>query len=221
MANIVETEIWSEGIYQIEKSDPVVGGADGISNKQAKQLAARTQWLKKELRSMGVSTEQFDQLLEAVYLGAELDKQGEDFKASWLLDSIKLLLKPYALKEDAVNGYSKLETDERFLAKSTADDAFAKKAESFGFGQKWQDMTSSRTLSTEYTNTSSKPISISIYAVTVVNQDFYLEIDGKIISQFSGTGDYGTVSAVVNPNSKYKVVVTAGAVSKLKWMEYR
>lgn len=46
MANLDETSTgydWNtEGVYQIEKSDPVEGGAEGISNRQARQLAVRT-----------------------------------------------------------------------------------------------------------------------------------------------------------------------------------
>lgn len=46
MANLTETTEYSEGIYRIETTDPVIGGEDGISNKQAKQLANRTSFLK-------------------------------------------------------------------------------------------------------------------------------------------------------------------------------
>lgn len=49
MANVKEDKIWEEGIYQLEVTDPVVGGIDGISNKQAKQLANRTSYLKKQI----------------------------------------------------------------------------------------------------------------------------------------------------------------------------
>lgn len=49
MANLRETAEWVEGIYQIEKTDPVVGGEDGISNRQAKQLGNRTAYLKQEV----------------------------------------------------------------------------------------------------------------------------------------------------------------------------
>lgn len=49
MANLLETDDWAEGIYQIEKNDPVLGGADGIMNKQAKQLGARTKYLRKRV----------------------------------------------------------------------------------------------------------------------------------------------------------------------------
>ncbi len=44
--NITETETYESGIYQIELTDPVIGGEDGIANLQAKQLANRTNWLK-------------------------------------------------------------------------------------------------------------------------------------------------------------------------------
>lgn len=46
MANITEAASWESGVYQIETSDPVLGGANGIANVQAKQLASRTQYLK-------------------------------------------------------------------------------------------------------------------------------------------------------------------------------
>lgn len=46
MANLVETARWEEGVYQFETSDPVMGGPDGVDNRQAKQLANRTVYLK-------------------------------------------------------------------------------------------------------------------------------------------------------------------------------
>lgn len=50
MGQIAENKVnpvWVEDIYQIEMTDPVVGGSEGIANKQAKQLAERTQYLRK------------------------------------------------------------------------------------------------------------------------------------------------------------------------------
>lgn len=46
MANLIEQAVWQEGIYQLETSDPVMGGPDGVDNRQAKQLANRTAYLK-------------------------------------------------------------------------------------------------------------------------------------------------------------------------------
>lgn len=47
MANIEVLEQWDEGIYQLETTDPVQGGADGVDNLPHKNLANRTEWLKK------------------------------------------------------------------------------------------------------------------------------------------------------------------------------
>ena len=49
MANINETTAWAEGIYLIATTDDVIGGADGISNKAATQLACRTGYLKQQI----------------------------------------------------------------------------------------------------------------------------------------------------------------------------
>ncbi|GAK43597.1 bacteriophage tail fiber protein [Tepidicaulis marinus] len=49
MANLPEAATWEGGIYQLELTDPVQGGPDGISNNQAKQLANRTAYLKQEV----------------------------------------------------------------------------------------------------------------------------------------------------------------------------
>jgi hypothetical protein len=46
--NIVENPQWELGIYQLETNDPVMGGAEGIDNLQAKQLANRTAFLKQQ-----------------------------------------------------------------------------------------------------------------------------------------------------------------------------
>ncbi|EHD22661.1 MULTISPECIES: hypothetical protein [Brenneria] len=53
MANLPEKQEWIDGIYQLETSDPVVGGPGGVSNRQAEQLADRTAYLKKEVESTG------------------------------------------------------------------------------------------------------------------------------------------------------------------------
>ncbi|HAG8545692.1 TPA: phage tail protein, partial [Escherichia coli] len=53
MANLPETPQWEEGIYQIEVSDPVLGGPAGISNRQGKQLASRTLYLKQQVEKGG------------------------------------------------------------------------------------------------------------------------------------------------------------------------
>lgn len=47
MASLTEEVKWEDEVYQLETSDLVLGGPDGIDNVQAKQLANRTRYLKK------------------------------------------------------------------------------------------------------------------------------------------------------------------------------
>ncbi|WP_144241839.1 gp53-like domain-containing protein [Pseudomonas chlororaphis] len=49
MADLPEVNEWPVGIYQLETSDPVLGGPEGIDNLQGKQLASRTKWLRDQL----------------------------------------------------------------------------------------------------------------------------------------------------------------------------
>lgn len=49
MATVPETSIFTTGIYQLETTDPVEGGAGGIANQQAEELANRTLYLKNNL----------------------------------------------------------------------------------------------------------------------------------------------------------------------------
>lgn len=46
MANFVEIDQpvydWTKGVYVIERTDPVEGGAEGVSNRQGRELTART-----------------------------------------------------------------------------------------------------------------------------------------------------------------------------------
>lgn len=51
MANVTEITSYDAGIYQLETTDPVLGGVTGIANSQAKGLANRTNWLKSKVNS--------------------------------------------------------------------------------------------------------------------------------------------------------------------------
>lgn len=57
MANVTETARWETGVYQIEKSDKVLGGAEGKVNVQAQQLANRTAYLKQQVESKANKTD--------------------------------------------------------------------------------------------------------------------------------------------------------------------
>lgn len=75
MANITEDADWTAGIYQLEQEDLVVGGPDGIDNLQAKQLAARTNYLKALAEGLGTDKQPIDAMLTALAaLVASADK---------------------------------------------------------------------------------------------------------------------------------------------------
>lgn len=57
MANVTETTRWETGVYQIEKSDKVLGGAEGKVNVQAQQLANRTAYLKQQVETKANKTD--------------------------------------------------------------------------------------------------------------------------------------------------------------------
>lgn len=52
MANLQETATWENGIRQLEVTDPVIGGPDGIDNIAPRQLANRTLFLKGQVDSL-------------------------------------------------------------------------------------------------------------------------------------------------------------------------
>jgi len=56
MANLIETGTYETGVYQIEQTDFVSGGLDGVSNTPTRQLANRTKWLKTKIDSFLAGT---------------------------------------------------------------------------------------------------------------------------------------------------------------------
>lgn len=62
MATLPESSEFTSGIYQIETTDPVLGGVPndatkaGLSNIPAMQLARRTRWLKDVIEAAGINT---------------------------------------------------------------------------------------------------------------------------------------------------------------------
>ncbi|CAI1500778.1 Uncharacterised protein [Serratia quinivorans] len=53
MTTINESARWEKDVYQIKRGDAVAGGRDGVANIQARQLAARTAYLKQEFEVLG------------------------------------------------------------------------------------------------------------------------------------------------------------------------
>ncbi|MGU5699322.1 hypothetical protein ACV1D9_19465 [Aeromonas allosaccharophila] len=74
MANLQETASWDAGIYQIETTDPVLGGANGIANSQAKALANRTLFLKQQIEQLNSGQSTPSWIASQSYVQGELQK---------------------------------------------------------------------------------------------------------------------------------------------------
>ena len=119
MANLRETATWESGIYQLETTDPVVGGVDGISNKQAIQLANRTGYLKSEVEALKSDA------------SAKLASK-RDVSDSYSKGEINALLAPkldavaaeatYMKKTDKIDAYTKAQSDEKYALKTELKD---------------------------------------------------------------------------------------------------
>lgn len=85
---------------------------------------------------------------------------------------------------------------------------------SLGVGQKWQDMTSSRSIGVVYTNTTGKPIQLLLdFVRPSVSWSVNVRIDGVSIN---GAGGY---CPVIPNNATYQVITTG--ISSLSWRELR
>lgn len=121
-----ETAAWESGIYQLETTDPVVGGVDGISNKQAIQLANRTSYLKGKIESLESNSNA--QLVLKRDISDSYSKTQTAALIAPKLDSV-IAEAMYLKKTDKIDAYTKPESDDKFLEKTVADESFALKTE--------------------------------------------------------------------------------------------
>ena len=94
-----------------------------------------------------------------------------------------------------------------------------------GVGQTWQDVTSSRSSGSTYTNNTGKPIMISIIAI---GQDATVQIyiGSLLVARqsdiYDGQSNTSTCSTIVPPGSTYRVISTnARGISIFSWSELR
>ncbi|HDR9512194.1 hypothetical protein C5615_38355 [Burkholderia cepacia] len=73
MADLVEASKWEAGVYQLETSDPVEGGPDGIDNVQARQLGNRTRYLKDQHEGHVAADNPHPQYATIVQMKAAID----------------------------------------------------------------------------------------------------------------------------------------------------
>ena len=99
MANLKEESKWEEGIYQYEITDPLQGGEDGIDNVQGRQLANRTQYLKKKSEAIERNIEDYQR------------QTGET-----IADHTQDVTNPHKVTAAQTGAYSKQETDAKITA---------------------------------------------------------------------------------------------------------
>lgn len=96
---------------------------------------------------------------------------------------------------------------------------------SLGVGQTWQGVTSSRVFGTTYTNSTGKPICVSVLSTIYTNSVNMLEgyVQGVLVARHrhqSGYTEANWISFIVPDGSTYAAVSSAGAAID-KWMELR
>ena len=99
-------------------------------------------------------------------------------------------------------------------------------SEMLGVGQTWQDVTSTRSVGTTYTNTTGKPIQVSVYGVMGgANADALLEIGGRGACRFASgawpVNSHVTLMGVIPLGGAYKVITITGGFTPLAWLELR
>lgn len=72
MANLPETSTFDAGVYQLELTDPVQGGASGVDNKPLRNLANRTRYLYDQLTAMQAAASNYASLNSPQFTGSPL-----------------------------------------------------------------------------------------------------------------------------------------------------
>lgn len=93
-----------------------------------------------------------------------------------------------------------------------------------GYRQSWQDLTTSRTWATTYTNNSGRAIQVSVVVrdPNGGNLSFSLRVSGLIVAQyFLGTGTTATVSAIVPTGAEYRLERQDNNDTIVSWTELR
>lgn len=95
-----------------------------------------------------------------------------------------------------------------------------------GTDQTWQNVTGSRAFATDYTNTTGRPIQVTIEALNVINATFaFLEpvVGGVILAKGRSILNQSAayVSFIVPPGAVYRANNTGTALTLVVWSELR
>ena len=95
----------------------------------------------------------------------------------------------------------------------------------YGYGQTYTDFTSNRAMATTYYNTTTRPITISVWG-TASTTSMYLQgnVNGVVVAtstQIYVNPAVGGIYFVVPPGASYSVTVPTGTLTVTKWFEWR
>ena len=93
-----------------------------------------------------------------------------------------------------------------------------------GVGQTWQYVTADRSLGVTYTNTTGKPIVVSVSGIGSAGGNFLRAGGSVTYAGFAGiqvSNQYVGINFIVPNNGTYSVVISAGTLSGMVWSELR
>jgi len=221
MADITEVEQWDDGVYQLETTDPVQGGVDGIDNLPHKHLANRTKWLKSGLEALQNTVSNLGNTFALLGGSASqrfkvADAVSDDEAVSLLQLSGKANLNGNSSQYFKVN----TPTDMTHATSKAYVDGLFGNIQDFGNGQSWQDVTSNRNTGVTYTNTTGKPIAISITFGIVSYQKGEITVDSILFDQrFGSSNTEWTSINLIIPNGVTYRASTTGYI--YQWRELR
>jgi hypothetical protein len=138
---------------------------------------------------------------------------------------------------DGAYGITQIQADARYAAlngsnanafnvgPATAASHAVQQSQAFGIGQTRQNVTASRTLGTNYVNSTGKAIEVTVQAGLVGGNGLYIADDSGVNIKISGNSStiiYLSMSAIIPPGGNYSVAYFAGSSStSLTWLELR
>ncbi len=142
-----------------------------------------------------------------------------DASGNFVLDSTLATTSVAGAVELATSAETQAGTD---TARAVTPAAFS--ASSLGYGQTWQDLTASRALATNYTNSTGRPIQV-LARVTCVSgaQNITATVGGVavVVAMTAPTANAGAVGSFIVPNGAVYQVSSTGTPTLQSWAELR